>query len=40
VPELVEADLNTIRCTTDGCSVLDGRLRTQPLHPIEKIKTW
>ncbi len=40
VPELVEADLNTIRCTPDGCSVLDARLRIQPSIPIEKIKTW
>ena len=40
VPELVEADLNTIRCTTHGCSVLDARMRIEPLEPIEKIKTW
>jgi acyl-CoA synthetase (NDP forming) len=40
VPELVEADLNTIRCTTHGCSVLDVRMRIEPLHPVEKIKTW
>jgi acyl-CoA synthetase (NDP forming)/RimJ/RimL family protein N-acetyltransferase len=40
VPELVEADLNTIRCTTHGCSVLDARMRLEPLHPPEKIKTW
>ncbi len=40
VPELAEADLNTIRCTTHGCSVLDARMRIEPVHPIEKIKTW
>jgi len=40
VPELAEADLNTIRCTTHGCSVLDMRVRIEPLHAIERIKTW
>ncbi len=40
VPEIVEADLNTIRCTSQGCSVLDARMRIGPLQPIERIKTW
>ena len=40
VPEIVEADLNTIRCTTHGCSVLDVRVRIEPSYTIDKIKTW
>ena len=40
VPELVEADLNSVRCTATGCSVLDMRLRIEPQSEIERIKTW
>ena len=40
VPELVEADLNSVRCTTTGCVVLDMRLRVKPQTPVERIKTW
>ncbi len=40
VPELVEADLNSVRCTTTGCLVLDMRLRIEPQSPVERIKTW
>jgi acyl-CoA synthetase (NDP forming) len=40
VPELVETDLNSVRCTTTGCLVLDMRLRIQPQRPAERIKTW
>lgn len=39
-PELVEADLNPVRCTTTGCVVLDMRLRIKPQSPVERIKTW
>ena len=30
VPEVVEADLNPVRCMTTGCVVLDMRLRIEP----------
>ena len=40
VPEIVEADLNSVRCLTDGCVVLDMRLRIAPYHPAERVKTW
>jgi acyl-CoA synthetase (NDP forming)/GNAT superfamily N-acetyltransferase len=40
VPELVEADLNSVRCTTTGCVVLDMRLRIEPQSPVERVKTW
>jgi acyl-CoA synthetase (NDP forming)/RimJ/RimL family protein N-acetyltransferase len=39
-PEVVEADLNPVRCMTTGCVVLDMRLRIEPRRPIERIKTW
>jgi acyl-CoA synthetase (NDP forming) len=39
-PEITEADLNTIRCTTHGCAILDARMRIEPRRPIENIKTW
>jgi acyl-CoA synthetase (NDP forming) len=40
VPELVEADLNPVRCTTNGCFVLDMRVRIEPRRPVERVKTW
>jgi acyl-CoA synthetase (NDP forming) len=40
VPELVEADLNPVRCTTVGCVVLDMRLRIEHQNPVERVKTW
>jgi len=40
VPEVVETDLNPVRCITSGCVVLDMRLRIEPRSPIERIKTW
>jgi acyl-CoA synthetase (NDP forming) len=40
VPEVVEADLNPIRCMTSGCVVLDIRLRIEHQRPIERVKTW
>jgi ATP-grasp domain len=40
VPEIVEADLNPVRCTTTGCLVLDMRLRIEHPRPVERVKTW
>jgi acyl-CoA synthetase (NDP forming)/GNAT superfamily N-acetyltransferase len=40
VPEVVEADLNPVRCMTIGCVVLDTRLRLQRRASIERVKTW
>ena len=40
VPELVEADLNSVRTTTTGCVVLDMRLRIARHSPVERVKTW
>ncbi|MGO9749954.1 MAG: GNAT family N-acetyltransferase [Solirubrobacteraceae bacterium] len=40
VPEVVEADLNPVRCTTNGCVVLDMRVRIEPRRPVERVKTW
>lgn len=40
VPEAIEADLNSIRCTSDGCSVLDMRMRIERRAPPERVKTW
>jgi acetyl-CoA synthetase (ADP-forming) len=39
-PEIVEADLNPVRCMTDGCVVLDMRLRIERPQPNERVKTW
>jgi len=39
-PEIAEADLNPVRCTTHGCVVLDTRLRIEPRHQVERAKTW
>ena len=40
VPEVVEADLNPIRCMTTGCVMLDTRVRIERQGPIERVKTW
>jgi acetate---CoA ligase (ADP-forming) len=40
IPEVVEADLNPVRCMTDGCVVLDMRLRVEHRPPVERVKTW
>jgi acyl-CoA synthetase (NDP forming)/GNAT superfamily N-acetyltransferase len=40
IPEVVEADLNPVRCMTSGCVVLDMRLRIEHRRPIERVKTW
>jgi acetate---CoA ligase (ADP-forming) len=39
-PEIVEADLNPVRCMTNGCTVLDTHLRIERVRPIERVKTW
>jgi acyl-CoA synthetase (NDP forming)/RimJ/RimL family protein N-acetyltransferase len=40
IPELVEADLNSVRCTTTECLVLDMALRIEPRSEVERVKTW
>ena len=40
VPEVVEADLNPVRCMTTGCLVLDMRLRIEHRRPTDRVKTW
>jgi len=40
VPELVEVDLNPVRCTTTGCHVLDLRVRIQRRPPGQRVRTW
>jgi acyl-CoA synthetase (NDP forming) len=40
VPEMVEADLNPIRCTTHGSVVLDMRIRIERQRPLKRAKTW
>ena len=40
VPEVVEADLNPVRCMASGCIVLDSRLRIEHRRPAERVKTW
>jgi acetate---CoA ligase (ADP-forming) len=39
-PEIVEADLNPVRCTTEGCVVLDLQLRVEHQQPADRVKTW
>ena len=39
-PQIVEADLNPVRCMSNGCSVLETRLRVERMQPTERIKTW
>jgi acyl-CoA synthetase (NDP forming)/ribosomal protein S18 acetylase RimI-like enzyme len=39
-PEIVEADLNPVRCMANGCVVLDMRLRIERPRPTERVKTW
>jgi acyl-CoA synthetase (NDP forming) len=38
-PEIVEADLNPVRCMADGCVTLDMRLRLEWPRPTGR-KTW
>jgi acyl-CoA synthetase (NDP forming) len=40
IPEVVEADLNSVRCTTNSCVVLDMRVRIERRRPVERVKTW
>jgi acyl-CoA synthetase (NDP forming)/GNAT superfamily N-acetyltransferase len=40
VPEVVETDLNPVRCMTSGCVVLDMRLRIERRRPVERVQTW
>ena len=40
VPEVVEADLNPVRCTTNSSLVLDMRVRIEPRRPVTRAKTW
>jgi acetate---CoA ligase (ADP-forming) len=40
IPEIVEADLNPVRCMPRGCTVLDTRLRIEHRRPPERVKTW
>lgn len=39
-PELVEADLNPVRCMPRGCVVLDLRMRAEDRRPPARVKTW
>ena len=39
-PGVVEADLNRVRCMTNGCVVLDMRLRIERRRQVERVKTW
>jgi acyl-CoA synthetase (NDP forming) len=39
-PELVEADLNPVRCMPRGCLVLDLRMRAEDRRPPARVKTW
>jgi acyl-CoA synthetase (NDP forming)/RimJ/RimL family protein N-acetyltransferase len=40
LPEVVETDLNPVRCMPSGCVVLDMRLRIEHRRPVERVKTW
>jgi acyl-CoA synthetase (NDP forming)/RimJ/RimL family protein N-acetyltransferase len=40
LPEVVETDLNPVRCMTSGCIVLDMRMRIEHRRPVERVKTW
>jgi acetate---CoA ligase (ADP-forming) len=40
VPEMVEADLNPVRCTSEGSVVLDMRVRIESRRPSKRVKTW
>ena len=40
LPEVVETDLNPVGCATNGCVVLDMRMRIERGRPVERVKTW
>lgn len=39
-PEIAEADLDSVRCTTEGCVVLDTRLGIELRARVERVKVW
>ncbi len=39
-PEVVEVDLNPVRCMVDGCVVLDVRMRMEDRRDRARVKTW
>ncbi len=39
-PQIVEADLNPVRCTASGCIVLDTRMLIMHRRPLQRVKTW
>ena len=39
-PEIVEADLNPVRCMRAGCVVLDMRVRVERRRSRQRVKTW
>ncbi|HUO73073.1 MAG TPA: GNAT family N-acetyltransferase [Solirubrobacteraceae bacterium] len=40
LPEVVEADLNPVRCMAEGCTVLDSRIRVERRLAPVRVKTW
>ncbi len=40
LPEVVETDLNPVRCMTRGCVVLDMRVRIERRRLVERVQTW
>jgi acetate---CoA ligase (ADP-forming) len=40
VPEVVEADLNPVRCSADSSFVAGMRMRIEPRRPLTRVKTW
>jgi acyl-CoA synthetase (NDP forming)/RimJ/RimL family protein N-acetyltransferase len=40
VPDLVEVDLNPVRCLPEGALVLDMRLRVERRSPAESVRRW
>jgi acyl-CoA synthetase (NDP forming) len=40
VPEVVETDLNPVRCLKSGCVVLDMRMRIEHRRPVDRVQTW
>ncbi|MBV8999559.1 MAG: acetate--CoA ligase family protein, partial [Solirubrobacterales bacterium] len=39
-PEIVEADLNPVRCMQAGCVALDMRVRVERRRSRQRVKTW
>jgi ATP-grasp domain len=40
IPEIVETDLDPVRCMSHGCVVLDTRVRVERRRPVARIKRW